>query len=214
VSGTDTPLGQLETGGMRLRRFLCFHPTCQRLWATAHIGALTHTPSTCPPLFRRSTEEAEALRVLLEQQNLAAGELGAPVFVLEPGRELSLQDLDRAEDRTDQGSPEKQHQQQPAASGAKATRSPRRRTAAAAAAAAGGGSAGRKPGWAAGAGSSSNSGRGLLSTRCDDTAVSSSRGVRSSATSESRWVGRTVAGGRWLSAAQPKETLPCCNQPT
>lgn len=88
--------------------------------------------------------------MLLEQQSMAAGELGPSAFDLEPGRELSLQDLDRAEDRTDQGSPEKLRQQQPAAAGVRAAKSPRRGTAAAAAAATGRRSAERKPGWGAG----------------------------------------------------------------
>lgn len=66
----------------------------------------------------RSAEEAEALRVLLEQQSAGGGGFSGPLDfnqlmmpdgfdpLMEPGTELSLQDLDRM----DQGSPDhKQH---------------------------------------------------------------------------------------------------------
>lgn len=91
--------------------------------------------------------------MLLEQQNMAAGGVmgGASAFDLEPGTELSLQDLDRI----DQGSPEKHAQAAAAAAvAAKANKSPKRGTTAAAAAAGSGrqavGGAARKVDWCAG----------------------------------------------------------------
>jgi hypothetical protein len=90
--------------------------------------------------------------VLLEQQNMAAGGImgGASAFDLEPGTELSLQDLDRI----DQGSPEKHAQAAAAAAGAaKVNKSPRRGTTATAAAGSGQqavGGAVRRVDWSAG----------------------------------------------------------------
>jgi hypothetical protein len=123
-----------STEDAMLLTYICAHPTL-------HFPPLLPSPVSTP----RSTEEAEALRVLLEQQSESAAAAAAGgrvppsgLLYLEPSRELSLQDLDTL----DQTSPGKHDRAAAAAAmgvaAAKGGKPPRHGSAAAAAGPGGG----------------------------------------------------------------------------